>query len=110
MGGLIPLGGDCCEIGTDDPTLVLDCPARTLLRDLFRHALLVHPSVHLRPRDLARVFALEEERGIFGRCESEDLEVRGELCQISVDLRFGERGRTLLSPRTNSLPLLGYIL
>ncbi len=64
-GGLVALGGDGGKISTDDATLVLHRSARALLGDLFCDTLLVHATVHLCPGDLARVFALQEERGIF---------------------------------------------
>jgi hypothetical protein len=65
--------GDGSEVGADDTTLVLHGAARALLRDLLRDTLLVHPTVHLRPGDLAGVLALQEERLILAVCETEDL-------------------------------------
>jgi hypothetical protein len=72
-GGLVAAGGNGGEIGTNDTTLVLHGTAGTLLGDLLRDALLVHATVDLRPGDLTRVLALEEEGGILRRGEAEDL-------------------------------------
>ena len=72
-GGLVPLRGDGGKVGTNDPTLVLHGAPGALLRNLLRDTLLVHASVDLRPGDLARVLALEEERLILGGREAEDL-------------------------------------
>jgi hypothetical protein len=52
---------------------VLHSSARTLLGDLLGDTLLVHPTVDLCPGDLTGVLALQEEGGIFGAGESEDL-------------------------------------
>lgn len=78
-GGLVPLGGDGGQVRADNPTLVLDGAARTLLGDLFGDTLFVHAAVHLRPCDLARVLALAKERGVLGAGEAEDL--RGQSVQ-----------------------------
>ena len=58
---LIPLGHNRRQISANDPPLVLHCPSRPLLRNLLRDPLLVHPSVHLRPRNLPWVLALQEQ-------------------------------------------------
>ena len=72
--GLVALRDDRGEIGADDAALVLHGAARALLRDLLRDALLVHAAVDLRPGDLARVLALEEQRLGLGAVKAEDLE------------------------------------
>ena len=71
--GLVPPCLDGGKVGTDDTTLVLHSLARPLLGNLLRNTLLVHATVDLSPGDLARVFALEEERLILGGGEAEDL-------------------------------------
>ena len=71
--GLVTLGGDGGKVSTDDTALVLHRPARALLGNFFRDALLVHPAVYLGPGDLAGILALEKERFIFGADEAEDL-------------------------------------
>lgn len=73
-GGLVPPLRDGSKVRTDDTTLVLHGPARTLLGNLLRDTLLVHATVHLRPGDLTRVLALQEERLVLGGGEAEDLD------------------------------------
>lgn len=73
LGGLVSSCCDGREVGANDATLVLYGAAGALLCDLLRDALLVHAAVHLRPGDLARVLALQEERLILARREAEDL-------------------------------------
>lgn len=59
---LVALGKDGRRVGADDAALVLDRLARALLGHLLRDALLVDAAEDGRPRDLARVLALQEER------------------------------------------------
>lgn len=75
-GGLVPLRGDGSEVSTDDTTLVLHGLARAFLGNLLSDTLLVHATVNNSPGDLAGVLALEEEGGIFGGGETEDLAQR----------------------------------
>ena len=70
---LVPPCSNEVHISTDDATLVLDGTARTLLGNLLRDALLVHPTEDLGPGDLAGIFALGKERGIFRGLETEYL-------------------------------------
>jgi len=70
----------------------------------------VHPTEDLGPGDLAGIFALGEERGIFRGLETEYLNE----CEIGKKKsvkKDKEASRiqpvTLLSPRTKSVPLLG---
>lgn len=74
---LVLLRGDGGQVQTDDAPLMLDGTAGALLGNLFSNTLLVHPAVHLRPCDLARVLALQEERLVFGCSEAEDLCAHG---------------------------------
>lgn len=104
--GLVPPGGDGSEVGTDDTTLVLHGLARALLGNLLGDALLVHATVDDGPGDLTGILALEEEGGIFGGGEAEDLVdeiLRSRFRKVLIK----HVRRTLLSPLTNSLPLEG---
>jgi hypothetical protein len=67
---LVPLRQDGGEVSTDDTTLVLDRLATPLLGQLLRHSLLVHSAEDNGPGDLPGVLALEEERLLLGRNES----------------------------------------
>lgn len=96
LGLLRALGKDGSEVGTDDAALGLDGLARALLGDLLSHALLVHPAVDLRPCDLARVLALQEEGLGLVVEEPEDLwaaEGTGSGQEVST-LAFGSSCRT----------------
>jgi hypothetical protein len=81
--GLVPACKDRAHVCADDPALVLDRLARALLRNLLRDALLVHAPVDLRPGDLARVLALQEEGRILRRGEAEDLARKREYISVS---------------------------
>ena len=70
---LIPLGGNSSKISTNNPPRVLHSTPRALLGNFFSYTLLVHATIDLCPGDLARVFTLQEERGIFGVGETEYL-------------------------------------
>jgi hypothetical protein len=70
---LIPLRSNSRKISTDDSTLVLHSSTRALLGNLLCDTLLVHATVHLCPGDLAGIFTLEEQGGIFGVGEAEYL-------------------------------------
>lgn len=71
--GLIAVGSGGSKVGTDDTTLVLHGAARVSLRGLLSETFLVYAAGYLGPRDLARVFALEEERLVLAVSETEDL-------------------------------------
>jgi hypothetical protein len=64
---------DGSDVSTDDTTLVLHGTTRALLGNLLGDTLLVHAAVDLCPCDLTGVLALEEEGGILGGGEAEDL-------------------------------------
>jgi hypothetical protein len=77
--GLVPLRSNGSQISTNNPPLVLHRTSRAFLRNFFGDTLLVHAAVDLGPGDLTRVFALQEERCVFGGCETEDLSSQFEL-------------------------------
>ena len=70
---LVPLRGNSGKIGPDNPPLVLHSTPRAFLGNFFSYTLLVQATIELCPGDLARVFTLQEERGIFGVGKTEDL-------------------------------------
>jgi len=84
---------DSSDVSTDNPALVLHGAARALLGNLLGDTLLMHAAVDLCPCDLTGVLALEEEGGILGGGEAEDLGVAAdeELALGGVDFEAGER-------------------
>jgi hypothetical protein len=66
---------DGSDVSTNDTTLVLHGATGALLGNLLGDALLVHAAVDLCPCDLTGVLALEEEGGILGGGEAEDLDI-----------------------------------
>lgn len=103
--GLVAPGSDSGKVSTNDTTLVLHGPARTLLSDFLGDTLLVHAAIDLCPCDLTWVLALEEQGRVLGTSESENLYGKG---RSGRKLESGGDGLTLESPRTKSLPLEGY--
>lgn len=91
--GLVALGGNSSKVGTNDTTLVLYGPARTLLSDFFSDTLLVHAAVDLCPCNLTRVLALEEQGRVLGTGESENFGVSTdkEFALGGVHTETGER-------------------
>ncbi|GAO51471.1 hypothetical protein G7K_5571-t1 [Saitoella complicata NRRL Y-17804] len=87
-----PLLLDHIHGSTNNGTLSLDGTAGTLLLNLDLNTLLVHATVENGPGDLAGVLALEEEGGVLGGLEAEDLGVTAdvELTRTGVDLGAGE--------------------